>query len=193
MLRLQPVKILIILLSLLTFYMEDAFAQNKVVVIPLFETVKEPIEPYFPLPDTGQTTSHTTTFGEDSDYTRNPPSYTDNGDGTVTDNVTGLVWQKTDDNTTRNWDDAWTYCQALSLGGETDWHLPGANELMSIVYYGTINPAIDSFAFSGTNATLYWSATTYASSSGSAWGVNFYSGGVDGHSKSDPHYVRCVR
>jgi hypothetical protein len=46
------------------------------------------------LPDTGQTHSYTATFGEDSDYTINPPSYTDNGDGTVADNITGLMWQQ---------------------------------------------------------------------------------------------------
>ncbi|MEI7509315.1 MAG: hypothetical protein WCJ62_07610 [Flavobacterium sp.] len=48
------------------------------------------------LPDTGQTTSYTSTFGEDNDYNINVPSYSDNGDGTVTDNVTGLMWQKAD-------------------------------------------------------------------------------------------------
>ncbi len=40
----------------------------------------------YDLPDTGQTGDYTATFGEDSDYTINPPSYTDNGNGTVTDN-----------------------------------------------------------------------------------------------------------
>jgi len=63
------------------------------------------------LPDTGQTTSYTTTQGEDSDYTINPPSYTDNSDGTVTDNVTSLMWQKEDDNTTRIWEAAISYCE----------------------------------------------------------------------------------
>ena len=48
------------------------------------------------LPDTGLAAGFTTTFGEDCDYTINPPSFTDNKDGTVTDNVTGLVWQKAD-------------------------------------------------------------------------------------------------
>ena len=45
-----------------------------------------------PVPDTGQTTSYTNTFGEDSDYTINPHSYTDIGNGIVRDNVTGLQW-----------------------------------------------------------------------------------------------------
>ena len=44
------------------------------------------------LPDTGETTSYTTTFGEDNDYTINPPFFIDDADGTVTDTVTGLMW-----------------------------------------------------------------------------------------------------
>lgn len=51
------------------------------------------------LPDSGQTTSYTGTFGEDSDDNINPPFYTDNGNGTVTDNVTGLTWQEEDGGT----------------------------------------------------------------------------------------------
>ena len=45
-----------------------------------------------PVPDTGQTGDYTATFGEDSDYTINPHSYTDLGNGIVRDNVTGLEW-----------------------------------------------------------------------------------------------------
>ena len=48
------------------------------------------------LPDTGQNTHYTTTPGEDADFIINPPTFTDNGDGTITDNNTGLMWQKTD-------------------------------------------------------------------------------------------------
>ena len=100
------------------------------------------------VPDTGQATSYTATFGEDADYTVNSPSYTDNGDGTITDDVTGLMWQKcsagqTNDAscsgtaTTHNWYQATgtpdaTYnpsgatnvCGSLSLAGKTDWRLP---------------------------------------------------------------------
>jgi hypothetical protein len=89
------------------------------------------------LPDTGQTQSYTDTFGEDSDYSINPASYTDNGDGTVTDNVTGLMWQQEDDDTTRTWDEACSYCDELALAGYSDWRLASKKELMSIVDYGT--------------------------------------------------------
>ncbi|MBT4290747.1 MAG: hypothetical protein HOD92_25755, partial [Deltaproteobacteria bacterium] len=68
------------------------------------------------LPDTGQTTSFTPTFGEDHDYLINPPSFTDNSDGTVTDNNTGLVWQQDDDNNTYTWSAAAIICENVSLG-----------------------------------------------------------------------------
>ncbi len=181
------------------FLAVTATAQQKVVVIPLFKSlkVKEPIEPYSPLPDTLQTISFTTTFGEDNDYKINPPSYSYYGDGTVTDNVTGLVWQQTDDNTGRNWDDAWNYCQNLVLppGGWTDWRLPAVNELMSIVHYGTDQPSIVLTAFPGTNSAGYWTATTYAGSSGMAWYVGFNKGNASYAGKTPTllAYVRCVR
>ncbi len=144
------------------------------------------------LPDTGQTQSYTDTFGEDSDYTINPPSYTDNGNSTVTDNVTGLMWQQEDDDTTRTWDEACSYCNDLALGGYSDWRLPSKKELMSIVDYSIYSPAIDTTYFPGTNASLYWSSTPY--SSFSRWFVYFGYGRVGyGYGKSLSGYVRCVR
>jgi hypothetical protein len=145
------------------------------------------------LPDTGQTQSYTDTFGEDSDYTINSPSYTDNGDGTVTDNVTTLMWQQEDDDTTRTWDEACSYCDDLTLAGYSDWRFPSKKELMSIVDYGTYNPSIDTTYFSGTDALFYWSSTTTPGPPSYAWAVEFYWGLVDNRYKSSSYYVRCVR
>ena len=145
------------------------------------------------LPDTGQITSYTATFGEDSDYSINPPSYTDNGNGTVTDNVTGLMWQQEDDETTRIWDDAVSYCNNLTLAGYTDWWLPSKKELMSIVDYEIFSPSIDITYFPGTNASNYWSSTSSAGNSSYAWYVYFYDGYVDSRVKSYSYYARCVR
>jgi len=145
------------------------------------------------LPDTGQTTSYTTTYGEDHDYSINPPSYTDNGNGTITDNVTGLIWQKEDDNTQRTWSDAGTYCDNLTLGGQSDWRLPSKKELISIVNYGTYSPSINTTYFPNTNSSVYWSSTTIAYNSSGAWIVLFNDGYVVIDYKSSSYYVRCVR
>lgn len=91
--------------------------------------------------------------GQDAQYITNPPSYTDNGDGTITDNITGLMWQQDPD---RNGDgqinanDYLTYPEALgaastlTLGGYTDWRLPTIKELYSLIDFsgdtGTMSP-----------------------------------------------------
>ncbi len=151
---------------------------------------------YLKLPDTGQTQSYTSTFGEDSDYnTFNQPSYTDNGDGTITDNVTGLIWQQGEGGT-KTWENAITYCEDLSLAGYADWRLPNKNELNSIIDYERYNPAINiNFCPDLLYTSYYWSSTTRASSSSDAWIVGFLYGDV-GYYLSKPtnnYYVRCVR
>ena len=75
------------------------------------------------LSDTGQSGSFTSTPGEDSDSAINPQSFTDNGDGTITDNITGLMWQKVDGGE-MTFENAATYCSSLILGGKDDWRLP---------------------------------------------------------------------
>ncbi len=145
------------------------------------------------LPDTGQTTSYTTVFGEDADYPRNPQSFTDNGDGTVTDNNTTLMWQQGIAAPT-TWDAAGTYCSNLSTGGYNDWRLPDPKELKSIVNHDNVNPSIDTTYFPGTANTWYWSSTTFVQSSSSAWMVHFGAGVISQTSKAGGGlYVRCVR
>jgi hypothetical protein len=128
------------------------------------------------LPDTGQTTHYSTAFGDDANYTINPPSYADNGDGTITDNVTTLMWQKQDDGTTRTWDAAGTYCTGLSLGGHADWRLPNDIELMSIVDYGRYSPAINTSYFPNTQSSPYWSCSAAAYAAWVSWNVDFSQG-----------------
>jgi hypothetical protein len=71
-------------------------------------------------------------FGQDAQYTGNVPSYTDNGDGTITDNVTGLIWTQELSSYSMPWSAASSYCESLTTGGYTDWHLPTVKELWSI-------------------------------------------------------------
>jgi len=145
---------------------------------------------FTPLVDTGQTTVYAA--GDDASFTIDPPSYTDNGNGTITDNVTGLLWQKQDDGTTCTWDAANTYCAGLSLTG-TGWRVPTRRELMSIVDYGKYSPSINGTYFPNTQSSWYWSSTTYASNTTYAWNVYFGNGYVYVNYKTSTGYVRCVR
>ncbi|MCB1173144.1 MAG: DUF1566 domain-containing protein [Leptospiraceae bacterium] len=130
------------------------------------------------------------------------PSFTDNGDGTISDTANHLVWQKclrgqTSDATcsgsatTANWDTALGYCNSLSLAGRS-WRLPNVNELKSIVDYTTSNPSIDATKFPSTVAHNYWSATTSVGDTTKAWIVAFATGYVESYSKASSCYVRCV-
>lgn len=124
------------------------------------------------------------------------PSYTDNGDETVTDNNTGLIWQKSDDDVQRNWQQALDYCNGLSLGGKTDWRLPNIKELLSVVDLSTYDPAIDTTNFPGVLAgvsnSYYWSSSYYSPNPVHAWYVTFYTGGSNYTNKTSNYYVRCV-
>ncbi len=118
--------------------------------------------------------------------------FTDNGDGTVTDGNTGLMWQQGEAGS-MNWEDAIAYCESFSLAGYTDWRLPNIKELESITDDTLYNPTIDTNFFPDAYASDYWSSTTSANVSSHAWTVNFYDGYVHyGADKSYNYYVRCV-
>jgi len=122
-------------------------------------------------------------------------AFIDNGNGTITDTGTGLMWQKATAPGTYTWEQALTYCENLTLpvGGYSDWRLPNRNELQSIVDYSRYNPAIDTTYFPGTVASDYWSSTTIAGNTYYAWYVFFYIGGVYDYNKTYGYYVRAVR
>jgi len=109
----------------------------------------------------------------------------------VTDNNTGLQWQD-DVNTSKNWTDAIGYCEALSLGGHTDWRLPNFNELYYIADKSKRNPAIDS-VFKNVVSHYHWSSTTQVNYENDAWMVSFYTGSSAWSGKGNNGYVRCVR
>jgi hypothetical protein len=148
-----------------------------------------------PVPDTGQTQSYTNTFGEDSDYSCNPHSYTNLGNGIVRDNVTGLEWQQATAPGTHTWQQAIDYCDTLDLGGKDDWRLPTVKELSLLVDSSIpeTGPAINTSYFPDTVASDYWSSTTFAGGSSLVWHVGFAIDAVAQSVCSSFLYVRAVR
>lgn len=117
--------------------------------------------------------------------------YADNGNGTITDNVTGLVWQAAVAQESYSWQEANQYCRDLALdnGG---WRLPTAIELESLWDYTRARPAIDPI-FTGTPGEGFWSSSPLAGGASSAWLVNFEDGGIGGLIVSALAGARCVR
>ncbi len=139
--------------------------------------------------------------------------YVYNGDGTVTDFQTGLMWERKvlgagclhcmDD--TYNWTDAMSEWLSrvngstddpdaqAGLGGHSDWRLPTIVELQTIRDCGFGPPCIDPI-FWRTTPSFYWSSSTFAiNQPGNVWFVNFDDGGVGVSSDSSGNFVRAVR
>jgi hypothetical protein len=98
----------------------------------------------YPIVDTGQDSCYDTThviapptrsepfYGQDAQHEGNQPSYTDNGDGTVTDNVTGLMWVQARGEKVSCYD-ALDSASACRVGGYSDWRMPTIKELYSLI------------------------------------------------------------
>jgi hypothetical protein len=119
-------------------------------------------------------------------------NYVDNGDGTISDTDTGLMWQQ--DTASGFWQEALSYCDYLTLAEYNDWRLPNRNELQTIVDYSRDGPSIDITYFPSTASEFYWTSTTKAGYPGEAWCLSFLYGPVSSSVKSSAYnYLRCVR
>jgi hypothetical protein len=184
-----------------------------------------------PLPATGQTTCWDSAgrviacagTGQDGDIRAGAPlGYTDNGDGTITDTRTGLMWEKKslEGTVTTNlhhrdrmytWADAFAeHVTGLNAGGgfagHTDWRLPNIKELQSIADYEHANPSVPSAFNIGcvasctvltcsctASSAFYWSSSTSPGVPANALGVHFSPFNVVHFEKRNPAFVRAVR
>jgi hypothetical protein len=113
-------------------------------------------------------------------------------DKTITDQRTGLEWQKTDSGMMHTWQNALGYCEDLSLADKTDWRVPNIRELKSLVDYSRSYPAIDPAI--PCQSSSYWSSTTVANdASASVWIVFFANGDDIWQLTTENAFVRCVR
>jgi len=185
----------------------------------------------YPIVDTGQDQFYNDTrqitipgesspwYGQDALYQGNQPSFRDNGDGTITDRVTGLMWQQTP-----RLEQKYTFTEAtgavdtFSLAGYSDWRLPTIKELYSLIDFRGHTmakiPFIDTsyfaFAYGDESAgerfidAQYWSATQYVGltmgGDATVFGVNFADGRIKGYPRdrgpqgsANRQFVRYVR
>ncbi|HMV80945.1 MAG TPA: DUF1566 domain-containing protein [Leptospiraceae bacterium] len=143
-----------------------------------------------------------TYLGQDAYYSKGSTGVlTDNGDSTVSDTTTGLLWQKcsygasgptcaTGTQTSLNFANASSYCSSLTAGGKT-WRIPTIRELHSIHYLAN-NPRIDTSKFGATQAGDYWASDTAVFNSSAAWTVSFYDGTTLTTPQTNLRYLRCV-
>lgn len=129
--------------------------------------------------------------GQDGQYQGVPPFYQNNGDQTVTDKRSGLVWIESDEEIQRTWQEAISYCDELDFAGQTEWRLPTKFELESIVDYSQLFPAINPFM--SCESSFYWTITPHVTNSQYAWSVFCPDGADHWVHKSNEYVVRCVR
>lgn len=124
-------------------------------------------------------------------------------DLTVSDTVTGLTWQRdlvaerpgcSGSNGSCTWSEALGYCGSLTLNGLSGWRLPGRMEVLTIVDFTKVSPAVDSRAFPMLpNGIDFWTAFPHTSRRGWAWDVSFESGRTRTDDGGRTKKVRCVR
>ena len=160
------------------------------------------------VPKTGQTASGQT--GDDGDLQKGvawpTTRFTDNGNGTVTDNLTGLIWLKNANCFgTRNWTDALSDCNNLANGtcalndssSAGDWHLPNIKEILSLIDYGQFAPALPANPFTNVKGGFvdkdYWSSTIGQNTVDYMWSVRMSFGMLGSSLASELYYVWPVR
>lgn len=132
--------------------------------------------------------------------------FTDNGDGTVKDKQTGLIWMRcalgqtwdgvtcTGEATQFTWQQALQAADGYSFAGSDAWRVPNSNELESIVERACYDPVINLGIFPTTLSSGYWTSSPRAYYyNDHAWHVNFYYGYGSSSAKNNSEYVRLVR
>lgn len=209
---------LFILLPAVLLFSITAAAQDKVVVIPLANS-----GPKAPVAKTGQTQSyHVKDDGALQTGVAAPdPRFVDNGDGTVTDRLTGLIWLQETHCTRyypldfsgqypRPWTSAIAACNGLRSGycgladgsEAGDWRMPNVRELASLLDYGRHHPALPPSFPRSDSAAVYtldtiWTSTTYdivtGNPAGDAWYIDFFNGNDGFRDKEQVNGIWPVR
>jgi hypothetical protein len=150
------------------------------------------------VPRTGQT--RILMKGDDGDLKAGKPwpvpRFAENGNGTVTDRLTGLIWTRNANQAKgpADWERAVSGAGACRQGGFSDWRLPNRFELESLLDLGKFNPALPAgHPFIDVQPSYYWTSSTTANTEDDAWAIHFYIGFVTKDDKAGSHSVWYVR
>ena len=201
---------------------EQIIADQNLTILGLQEQINDlqalldAMKKYAPVPQTGQTKCYDpfseaeipcANTGQDGELQKGVvppvPRFTNNNNGTVTDNLTGLIWDKNADRfQAPHWDVALESCNNLQANGTSltdgskpgDWRLPNVNEILSLIDYGRRDPALP-FGHPFDNViSEYWTSTTYLYGFGHVYVMHFPEGVLTHINKVDDHlFVWCVR
>ncbi len=204
----QPIKLVIFML--VTLWTTAIYAQTYKIV----DTNQTKC--YNNSQETGPPSKGQAFYGQDAQYNGSQTSYNDNGDGTVTDLNTGLIWQNNLPADKYNYADCVSYADTCTLAGYTDWRLPTIKELYSLILFSGRTgmteaeciPYIDTdyfdFRFGGAvNAgerfidAQYVTSTIYKGTTmggnETMFGVNFVDGRIKGYPTFKEFEIRLVR
>jgi hypothetical protein len=179
-------------------------------VLPVRSGQSDNADPLYPanIWKTGQKISYG--IGDDGDLERGVswpnPRFTDKSNGTVVDNLTGLMWTK-DTNapgpsectpgTYKTWEETLNFLKCLNIHnflGYNDWRMPNKNELQSLLDYSNYNPALQSgHPFTNFPITPFWSSTTCTWNTSYVDVLSYGWGGIFEHKKNNNLSVWPVR
>ena len=120
-------------------------------------------------------------------------NFTDNNNGTVTDNCTNLMWLKYPGPGHQSRTDGSNYCRNLSYAGYDDWVLPSTNALVTLADYTKSNPASDPIFGFQPDFFIVWSSTQDNENNGSRLTIDFRYGRIVVSNLGNGGLVRCVR
>lgn len=216
----------------LTGCTKDMYDATKEIVKEQVNAVTDSIAGDYKIVDTGTTSfynasaiinepnSESAFYGQDASYSGHQPSYTDNNDGTITDNVTGLMWEQSMGEKI-TFEEAFEKAANSDLGGYNDWRVPTIKELYSLILFtGRVSGQQANTFFIDTEYFDHplgdtsigereidaqtWSSTEYVgrtmNNDETVFGVNFVDGRIKGYPKYHPGtgtantmYFRMVR
>ena len=122
-----------------------------------------------------------------------PSHFSDNNDGTITDNLTNLVWQKTPAPDSMTWENALVFAQNLSIAGQNDWRVPNIKELQSLSDVSMANPAVSTAIFPNIGIKKYWASTSLPNLTTRAWYLDTRFGITTYELKTGKLNLICVR